>query len=226
MRSFVSRLTIFLHWASYLSVYIARASYWHARSCGRVPIIIESNYISAGRQNWQNDRGCIVTLSQDIQLDLSLSFLSHGVCQCSRVEDGSGVRVAERCDENVLLAYLRLWEKRVVPRKTCRNSIQFYVCVCAWENPFSPRVYPPLFPPATLHPSHQPIGLLMRVKDCFHSLIRSFIRSFIHLSVRSLLRNSYMISCALDEIESRMNYSLNESLINDNEYHFLVMTDF
>lgn len=136
VRSFVSR---FSYTARRIcqSVYIARASYWHARSCGRVPIIIESNYISAGRQNWQNNRGRIVTLSRDIQSDLSLSFLSHGVCQCSRVEDGSGVRVVERCDENVLLAYLRLWEKRAVPRKTCRNSIQFYVCVCAWENPFS-----------------------------------------------------------------------------------------
>lgn len=144
------------------------------------------------------------------------------------MEDGSGVRVAERCDENVLLARLRLWEKRAVPQKTCRNPIQFCVCVCAWENPFSPRVP---FPAPTRCSSPFPsayrfINACKRLLSFTHSFIHSFVHSFIC---------SFDLCCAIliwfpvlpmKFNRLRLNDSLNESLINDDEYHFFVMIDF
>lgn len=147
------------------------------------------------------------------RISLPLS-LSDGVCQCSRMEDGSGVRVAERCDGNVLLAYLVLCGKiRAVPRKNMSEHVLFnFLCVCvcacvcvraytcAWENPFSLSAYT-YFPPSHLPPAPPPFPSAYRFINACKRLLsftHSFIHSFIHPLVRSSLRNSHMISYALD----------------------------
>lgn len=133
----------------------------------------------------------------------------HGVCQCSGVENGSGVRVVKRCDENVLIvlgvrSLANGREKDAFVVKARRDFIQF-----ACENLFSP---PSLFlffsstpvssPSLPLYPlTCQFINTCKRPPWFIHSFVRSYHLRNSHITI---LRFHRYISTPFDELRASL----------------------
>lgn len=99
--------------------------------------ITKHNYRQSGQCGWDGNGWLVRTLVFRAGIDIRSG---HGVCQCSRVENRPSVRMAERCEGDVLLVliiHLRL----IVGKRPCTQKHVGMLFSFACENSFPLRVY-------------------------------------------------------------------------------------